>query len=238
MHNLFRLASRASLEGLFYKPRADRELLAEYAEGLIGTTGCPSGEVQTWLRIGNYEKAGASAAEFRDIFGADNFFLELMDHGLAHRDQGPRRPAAARQGPAAAAGRHQRPALHRRGRRGRARGAALRAVRQDPGRPEPVPVRRPRLLPQVARRDAGAVGRTSTSCAEACDNTLLIAERCSVTFDEIASYMPRFPVPDGGDRADLVRQGGGARAWPPGSPTASRPRCRSRPTTRSASSPR
>ena len=59
MHNLFRLASRASLEGFFYKPRADRELLAEYAKGLIATTGCPSGEVQTWLRIGNYEKARA-----------------------------------------------------------------------------------------------------------------------------------------------------------------------------------
>ena len=59
MHNLFRLSSRSSLEGFFYKPRADRELLAEYADGLIGTTGCPSGEVQTWLRIGNYAKARA-----------------------------------------------------------------------------------------------------------------------------------------------------------------------------------
>src|SRR5437879_9585067 len=82
MHNLFRLSSRSSLEGLFYKPRADRELLAQYADGLIGTTGCPSGEIQTWLRIGEYDKALASAAEFRDIFGAGNFYLELMDHGL------------------------------------------------------------------------------------------------------------------------------------------------------------
>ncbi|HEU0286847.1 MAG TPA: PHP domain-containing protein, partial [Nocardioidaceae bacterium] len=57
MHNLFRLSSRSSMEGFFYKPRADRELLAEYASGLIATTGCPSGEVQTWLRIGDYEKA-------------------------------------------------------------------------------------------------------------------------------------------------------------------------------------
>ncbi|HEV7896763.1 MAG TPA: DNA polymerase III subunit alpha, partial [Planosporangium sp.] len=82
LRNLFRLASRASLEGYFYKPRADRELLNEYGKGLIATTGCPSGEVQTWLRIGDFEKACASAAELRDIFGPDNFYLELMDHGL------------------------------------------------------------------------------------------------------------------------------------------------------------
>ena len=82
MHNLFRLSSRSSLEGFFYKPRADRELLAEYSEGLIATTGCPSGEVQTWLRIGDYGKARESAAELRDIFGPGSFYVELMDHGL------------------------------------------------------------------------------------------------------------------------------------------------------------
>jgi DNA polymerase III subunit alpha len=82
LHNLFRLGSRASLEGYFYKPRADRELLNLYGKGLIATTGCPSGEVQTWLRIGNFEKACESAAEFMDIFGHENFYLELMDHGL------------------------------------------------------------------------------------------------------------------------------------------------------------
>ena len=82
LHNLFRLASLASLEGYFYKPRVDRELLHRYGQGLIATTGCPSGEIQTWLRIGDFEKACAAAAEFRDIFGAENFYLELMDHGL------------------------------------------------------------------------------------------------------------------------------------------------------------
>src|SRR5215467_5911332 len=82
LRNLFRLASMSSLEGFFYKPRADRELLSRFSEGLIGTTGCPGGEVQTWLRIGDFEKACESAAEFRDIFGADNFYIELMDHGL------------------------------------------------------------------------------------------------------------------------------------------------------------
>ncbi|MBB5869351.1 DNA polymerase-3 subunit alpha [Allocatelliglobosispora scoriae] len=82
LHNLFRMQSKASLEGFFYKPRADRELLNAYGKGIIATTGCPSGEIQTWLRIGDFERACASAGEFRDIFGADNFYLELMDHGL------------------------------------------------------------------------------------------------------------------------------------------------------------
>jgi len=82
MHNLFRLNSRASLEGFFYKPRMDRELLQTYAGGLIATTGCPSGEVQTFLRLGKYDEARAAAAEFRDIFGEGNYFLELMEHGL------------------------------------------------------------------------------------------------------------------------------------------------------------
>lgn len=82
MHNLFRLSSRSSLEGFFYKPRADRELLNTYAKGLIATTGCPSGEIQTRLRLGQYDEARRSAAEFQEIFGKDSFFLELMDHGI------------------------------------------------------------------------------------------------------------------------------------------------------------
>src|SRR5262245_28845138 len=82
LHNLFRLGSHSSLEGYFYKPRADRELLETYGKGIIATTGCPSGEIQTWLRIGDFGRACQAAADFRDIFGPDNFYLELMDHGL------------------------------------------------------------------------------------------------------------------------------------------------------------
>ena len=83
MHNLFRLSSRASLEGYFRKPRMDRELIAEHAKGIIATTGCPSGEVQTRLRLGQYPQALQAAADYRDIFGAGNFFVEIMDHGLS-----------------------------------------------------------------------------------------------------------------------------------------------------------
>src|SRR3954465_9348731 len=82
MHNLFRLSSRASLEVFFYKPRVDRELLSQYSEGLIATTGCPSGEIQTRLRMGDYAGDQQVAGELQDIFGRDSFFCELMDHGL------------------------------------------------------------------------------------------------------------------------------------------------------------
>ncbi|TWH18277.1 DNA polymerase III subunit alpha [Prauserella rugosa] len=83
LRNLFKLSSLASMQGYYRKPRMDRELIAENAEGIIATTGCPSGEVQTRLRLGQPEKALEAAADYRDIFGKDNFFLELMDHGLA-----------------------------------------------------------------------------------------------------------------------------------------------------------
>ena len=80
--NLFRLSSLASLEGFYYKPRMDRELLAKYSKGLIATTGCPGGEIQTRLRMGSYKEAIKAASDYRDIFGPENFYLEIMDHGI------------------------------------------------------------------------------------------------------------------------------------------------------------
>ena len=82
LSNLFKLSSLASLEGYYYKPRMDRDLLSKYASGLIATTGCPGGEIQTRLRMGAYKEAISAASEFRDIFGAENFYLEVMDHGI------------------------------------------------------------------------------------------------------------------------------------------------------------
>ncbi|MGH3721660.1 MAG: DNA polymerase III subunit alpha [Pseudonocardiaceae bacterium] len=82
LRNLFTLSSRASFEGYYRKPRMDRDLISEYAKGIIATTGCPSGEVQTRLRLGQRAEARQAASDYRDIFGAENFFLELMDHGL------------------------------------------------------------------------------------------------------------------------------------------------------------
>src|SRR3954447_8390771 len=196
MHNLFRLSTRSSLEGFFYKPRADRELLSQYSSGLIATTGCPSGEIQTWLRLGNYANARASAAEFQDIFGKENFFLELMDHGLSIenrvRDDLLRLSKDLGIPPIATNDSHY-------------------------TRPKDAPAHEHLLCvssgstmadPKRFRFDGDSYYIKSPAemralwgerygLPEACDNTLLIAERCEVEFDESANYMPRFPVPEG-----------------------------------------
>jgi DNA polymerase-3 subunit alpha len=84
LKNLFRLNSRASMEGQLGKyPRMDLDIIAEHADGIMGTTGCPSGAVQTRLRLGQFDEALKSAAAYQDALGKDNFFLELMDHGLS-----------------------------------------------------------------------------------------------------------------------------------------------------------
>jgi DNA polymerase-3 subunit alpha len=83
LHNLFKLSSRSYAEGWLVKwPRMDKEILAEHASGLMASTGCPSGELQTRLRLGQFDEALRSAAEYQEIFGKENYFLELMDHGL------------------------------------------------------------------------------------------------------------------------------------------------------------
>src|ERR1700677_1679755 len=83
LHNLFKLTSRSYSEGWLGKwARMDKEIIAEHAAGLMASTGCPSGELQTRLRLGQEKEALAAAAQWQDIFGKENYFLELMDHGL------------------------------------------------------------------------------------------------------------------------------------------------------------
>ena len=83
LKNLFKLNSRASMEGHYVKwPRMDMELIAEHADGIMATTGCPSGAVQTRLRLGQFDEALKVAGEYQEIFGKEHYFLELMDHGL------------------------------------------------------------------------------------------------------------------------------------------------------------
>ncbi|MDP9417354.1 MAG: DNA polymerase III subunit alpha [Actinomycetota bacterium] len=195
MHNLFRLSSLASLEGYYYKPRMDRELLQTYGAGLIATTGCPSGEVQTLLRLGKYDAARASAAEFRDIFGRDNFFCELMDHGIPierrvkddllrlARDLG--LPLLATND------------LHYTYPDDATAHEVLLCVQSGSTLADP---NRFRFDAQDFYLKSPEEMRTLWGeLPEACDNTLLVAERCDVSFTEGANLMPRFPVPEGED---------------------------------------
>lgn len=193
MHNLFRLSSLASMEGYYHKPRFDRELLSQYGKGLIGTTGCPSGEVNRWLQAGQYDRALAAAADFRDILGPGNYFCELMDHGLQ---------------------------IERRFREDLLRIARtldlpLIATNDSHYVHEEDAATHDVLLcigtrttmddPKRFRFDARDFYITTaeemhhkwSELPEACSNTLLVAERCNVTFVEGANLLPAFPVPEG-----------------------------------------
>ncbi len=196
MHNLFRMSSLASLEGHYFKPRIDRELLERYGEGLIGTTGCVGGEVQTRLRMGQYREARAAAAELRDIFGAENFYAEVMDHGIAIERQTQQellRLAKDLGLPLLATN-----DLHYTNAADAQAHAALLCVQSgstlmDPNRfkfdAEEFYLKTPAQMRQLFRE-----------LPEACDNTLAVAERCEVSFTEgEGKYMPRFPCPPGED---------------------------------------
>ena len=193
MHNLFRLSSYASLEGQYHKPRFDRELVAQYGKGLIGTTGCPSGEVNRWLQAGEFEKARAAAADMREILGPDNYFCEVMDHGLAieqrFRDDLLRiardliLPLGATND------------LHYVHESDADTHEVLlcigtRTTMDDPKRFK-IDAR------DFYLKSSAAMRKTWHELPEACDSTLLIAERCEVSFAEGANLMPQFPVPEG-----------------------------------------
>ncbi|GAA4173351.1 DNA polymerase III subunit alpha [Gryllotalpicola koreensis] len=194
MHNLFRLSSLASIEGYYFKPRMDRELLNTYAKGIIATTGCPSGEVQTRLRLGQYKEAVAAAAEFRDIFGKENFFAEIMDHGLGieRRIMGDLIKLAKDLGLPLVATND----LHYTHAEDHTSHAALLCVQSgstlnDPNRfkfdADEFYLKTPEQMRQLFRDHP-----------DACDNTLAIAERCNVEFEmSTGKYMPKFPVPEG-----------------------------------------
>jgi DNA polymerase-3 subunit alpha len=87
MRNLIRLSSLGHEEGFYYRPRIDRDLLAKHSEGLIALSGCLEGEVTKLVLAGREEDAVRAAGWYKDLFGPDRFFLELMDHGLAEQKQ-------------------------------------------------------------------------------------------------------------------------------------------------------
>ena len=210
MHNLFRMGSLASLEGQLGKwPRMDKELLSTYAEGLIATSGCPSGEVQTRLRLGQWDEAVRAAGEMQDIFGKENYYIELMSHGLEIERRvrsGLLELARQLDAPLLATNdlhytKHEDAHAHE----------ALLCVQSSSTLEEPT-------YDQGGKRfalsgdgyylkSAEEMRELFAELPEACDNTLRVAEQCEVSFtEEVGRYMPHFPVPEGEDEVSTFVQ--------------------------------
>ena len=191
--NLFKLASLSSLEGFYYKPRIDRELLNMYGKGLIATTGCPGGEIQTRLRMGNYKEALKAAGELRDIFGPDNFFVELMDHGLdiENRVKGDLIKLAKELGLPLLATND----LHYTFKDDAPSHEVLLCVQS--GSTLADPKRFKFEGDQFYLKSAAEMREIFRDFPAACDNTLLIAERVDVSMRVGENLLPKFPVPEG-----------------------------------------
>ena len=199
--NLFRLSSLASLEGYYYKPRMDRELLSRYADGLIATTGCPGGEIQTRLRMGNYREALRAASDYRDIFGASNFYLELMDHGIDIENR-------VREDLLKLAKELKLPLLA-------TNDLHYTFAEDGPAHEALLCVQSGSTLADPKRfkfdnhefyvKTAAQMRELFKDIPESCDNTLLIAERCNVTLREGENLLPRFEVPQGESEDSWLR---------------------------------
>ena len=202
LNNLFRLSSLASLEGYYYKPRMDRELLSKYSSGLIATTGCPGGEIQTRLRMGAYREAKAAASDFRDIFGADNYFLELMDHGIDIETRV--RADLLKLGKELGLPLLATNDLHYTKHEDAPAHEALLCVQS--GSTMADPKRFKFENDEFYLKSAREMREIFKDHPDACDNTLLIAERCEITMLENENLMPEYSVPNGETEDSWLRK--------------------------------
>ena len=190
--NLFKLSSLASLEGFYYKPRMDRELLSKFSKGIIGTSGCPGGEIQTKLRIGAYQEAKVAAGELRDIFGKDNFFIELMDHGIEIEKRVKvdlLKLAKDLNIPLLATN-----DIHYTKFEDAEAHAALLCVQSNSTLSDPKRFKFDN--DEFYLKTAEQMRKLFAETPDACDNTLLIAERCETKMREGENLLPEYPTPE------------------------------------------
>jgi len=191
--NLIQLASLAFLEGYYYKPRMDWELLQKYSGGLIATTGCLGGHVLQALLQGDQKLATQHAGRLQEIFGKDNLFVELQDHGLqAQRDTNPQLIEIARKIGAPLLATNDSHYVHRDDHE--SHGALLcvqtGALLSDPKRFKFEGT-------EHYLKSSNEMRQLFRDFPEACDNTLWIAERADVTIEFGKPLLPNFPLPEG-----------------------------------------
>ncbi|MHC4561859.1 MAG: DNA polymerase III subunit alpha [Planctomycetota bacterium] len=199
--NLMKLSSRAYLEGFYYRPRIDRELLAELHEGLICTTACLGGEVPSALLSGQTEQARRIAGEYRDIFGPERFFIEVQDAGMAEQKQvnGPLIDLAKDLG-VGVVGTNDVHFLHR---------------EHKPAHEVLTCISTGKLLTdsttmvypeEVYLKSPAEMREALKFCPDAADNTLKIAAMCNVELDFSAKYLPAFETPAGKTADEHLRE--------------------------------
>jgi len=199
--NLVKLVTAAHLDGFHYAPRIDKELLAAHAAGLIGLSGCLAGEINSAIQANNIEKAKASAAEYRDILGTENFFMELHDHGMEAQHKCNRAlPQIARDlgiGLVAANDVHfLRRSDHE------AHDVMLcigtgKMVQDE---------NRMRYMPELYFKSPAEMREVFRDFPEAITNTLEIGERCHVDLEFGRSKYPEYPAPAGKTRESYLRE--------------------------------
>jgi len=199
--NLVKLISAAHLEGFYYRPRIDKDLLASHADGLIGLSGCLASEINSALQSDNVEKAQSLTAEYRDIFGPRNFFIELHDHGMAEQKQcNAHLPKFAREfglGLVAANDVHfLRRSDHR------AHDVLLCINTATKIEDE----QRMRYEPELYFKSPAEMREIFRDFPEAITNTLEIADRCNLEIEFGKSKYPEYPVPAGKTREGYLRE--------------------------------
>ncbi len=198
--NLIQLASLAFMEGYYYKPRMDWELLEKYSDGLIATTGCLGGHVLQSLLNGDEKGAIEKAARLQDIFGRDNLFVELQDHGLpAQRETNPKLIEIAKKIGAPLLATNDSHYTHQEDHEAH---DALLCVQTGA------------LLSDAKRfkfegsehylKTAAEMRYLFREVPSACDNTLWIAERADLEIEFGKPLLPSFPVPVGFDDASYL----------------------------------
>src|SRR3954462_2949886 len=199
--NLVKMISIAHLDGFHYKPRIDKELLVKHSGGLIGLSGCLKGEINMAIQSDNLAKARQSAAEFRDILGAENFFLEMHDHGIEVQQKcNEVLPRLAREfglGLVAANDVHFLERSHHETHDVMVCIGTGKMVHDE---------RRMRYPPELYFKSADEMRALFPDQPEAITNTLEIADRINLKLEFGVSKYPEFPTPEGKTREAYLRE--------------------------------
>ncbi len=200
--NLVRLVSRAQLEGFYYKPRVDRELLAEYHEGITALSACLGAEVPQLLLRERVQEATEAAAFFRDVYGSEHFFLELQDHGIPEQLSVNRHLVQMSRdlgiGLVATNDAH-----YLRKEDARAHDVLL-CIQTAANLDSPKRLKFPTEEFYLKSPDEMAV--LFAELPQALRNTLAVAEQCDVQFEFGNYLLPKFPLPEGHTAGSYLRQ--------------------------------